>query len=417
MFDWNSAVEKIEQVEDEAIEFYKNLHAHPELSSQEVETSSLIAKKLTDLGYQVTDKIGTTGVVGILKNGTGPTVLFRADMDALPVKEATDLPYAAKNVTAVDEDGHTTPVMHACGHDVHMTSLVYAAEFFANNKADWQGTFIALFQPAEETAEGAEAMVKADLSKLIPKPTVALAQHVMALPAGKVYVKKGVALSTALNARISVYGRGAHGSMPEKSIDPAIIIASIVTRLQTIVSRELSPQDFGVVTVGKIKVGTKANVIADTGELELNIRAFNEEVKTKIVAAIKRIVEGECSAAGCEKSPSIEYFNAFPLTINDEQVFQKVTSQLATIFGEDYQEIDEVAPASEDFSEIPNALQVPYLYMFIGGADPKVYEKAAKEHKLDSLPANHSPFYAPTLSPTLVMGIKNIVASTLAYLG
>src|SRR4051795_10036943 len=232
-------------------ELYRDLHQHPELSHQEVRTAGLVADRLGAAGFEVHEQVGGTGVVGVLRNGNGPVVLLRADMDALPVREATGLPYASK-VTATDADGNEVPVMHACGHDVHVACLAGAAQLLADGRRSWTGTLVALFQPAEETGDGARGMVEGGLASLIPSPTVALGQHVMPLPAGRVVTHRGPALSAADSMRITLYGRGAHGSMPQAAVDPVVLAAMIVVRLQTVVSREVAPGETAVLTVGSI---------------------------------------------------------------------------------------------------------------------------------------------------------------------
>lgn len=251
-------------------DFYRDLHAHPELSHQEQRTASLVAKRLRQCDYRIHEGLGGTGVVGILRNGKGPTVLLRADMDALPVREATGLPYASTVTTG------GTPVMHACGHDMHVTCLLGAAELLATTTAHWNGTVIALFQPAEEVADGARGMVDDGLAAILPRPDIALAQHVLPLRAGRVATNTGPTLAAADSMRITVYGRGAHGSMPQSAIDPVVLAAMIVVRLQTVVAREVSPEEAAVLTVGSIQAGTKSNIIPDRAEIQLNIRTYSD---------------------------------------------------------------------------------------------------------------------------------------------
>jgi hippurate hydrolase len=284
---------------------YRSIHQHPELSNQEVNTAAVAANALRNSGFEVHEKIGTTGVVGILKNGDGPTVLVRADMDALPMKEESGLAYASTD-QQTDGSGRTTPVAHACGHDVHVATLMGAGQLLAVNRSAWHGTFIAVFQPAEELGNGAEQMVSSGLTNLVPKPDVALAQHVLAYPSGSVGTRAGPILSTAASMRITVYGRGSHGSMPQLSIDPVVLAAMIVVRLQTIVAREIAPDDFAVLTVGHISAGTKSNIISDRAVIELNIRAYSERTRAVLINAIERVVKGECSASGSPRDPDLE---------------------------------------------------------------------------------------------------------------
>ncbi|WP_244242191.1 amidohydrolase [Nocardioides seonyuensis] len=313
-------------------ELYAHLHQNPELSMQEKETAAEVSRRLESFGYDV-QQIG--GVVGVLANGEGPTVLFRADMDALPVKEATGLPYASTR-TAVDPQGVTVPVMHACGHDLHVVAALGAASLLAGHRDAWSGTYVALFQPAEETAAGARSMVDDGLVEKIPKPDVALAQHVMAVPAaGEVGTTAGPMMSTGACIRVKVYGEGTHGSMPHLGIDPVVLSAAIVTRLQTIVAREIAPSDLGVVTVGSLQAGTKANIIPDDATMLLNIRAYDLDVREKLLTAIERIVRAECEAAGSTRPPEIELYESFPLTDNDAPVNAKVTEAFVAHFGPD----------------------------------------------------------------------------------
>lgn len=279
---------------------YKDIHTHPELSMQETRTAGIAADRLHAAGYQVTTGVGKTGVVGLLCNGEGPTVMLRADMDALPVEEATGLPYAS-NATATGQDGKMTPVMHACGHDMHVTWLVGATTLLAKARDGWRGTVMAVFQPAEETAAGAQAMIDDGLFKRFPKPDVVLGQHVMVWPAGVLGCRAGVITSAGDSLQIRLFGRGAHGSMPQASIDPVVMAAATVMRLQAIVSREVAATEAAVVTVGSLQAGTKENVIADEAVIKLNVRTFDEGVRKRVLAAVERIVNAEAAASGAPK--------------------------------------------------------------------------------------------------------------------
>jgi amidohydrolase len=283
---------------------YTDVHAHPELSMQETRTAGLAAERLRAAGYDVMTAIGKTGVVGLLRNGPGATVMLRADMDALPVEEATELPYASK-VRATDRDGKTVPVMHACGHDMHVAWLVGATALFAQARDTWRGTLMAVFQPAEETAEGAQAMIDDGLFDRFPKPDVVLGQHVMVGPAGAIGGRAGAITSAADSLQIRLFGRGAHGSMPQASIDPVVMAAATVMRLQTIVSRELAAAEAAVVTIGSLQAGTKENVIPEEAVIKLNVRSFDEGVRQRVLAAIERIVNAEAAASGAPRPPEI----------------------------------------------------------------------------------------------------------------
>src|ERR1700726_2280190 len=276
---------------------YKDIHAHPELSMQETRTAEIAAGRLRSAGYEVTTGVGKTGVVGILRNGDGPVVMLRADMDALPIKEATGLPYAS-TVTATGPDGKTVPVAHSCGHDMHVACLIGATSLFAKSPHSWQGTLMAVVQPGEETAQGAQAMIDDRLFKRFTKPDVVLGQHVMVGPSGTVAGRAGAITSAADSLQIRLFGRGAHGSMPQASIDPVVMAAATVLRLQTIVSREVAAAEAAVVTVGVLQAGTKENVIPDDAIIKLNVRTFDAGVRTRVLAAIERIVNAEAAASG-----------------------------------------------------------------------------------------------------------------------
>ena len=369
---------------------YRDLHEHPELSHQEHRTAKLVSDKLNELGYEVTDGIGGTGVVGILRNGDGASVLMRADMDALPVAEATGLPYAS-TVRGTDAAGKDVPVMHACGHDTHVTCLLGAAALLADGRDHWQGTAIALFQPAEEVGGGAAGMVADGLADVVGKVDVALGQHVAPAPAGYVGTRSGPVMAAADSIRVTVYGRGGHGSMPNATIDPVVLAAMIVIRLQTIVSREVAPTETVVLTVGSINSGTKSNIIGDHAVLELNLRTYDDAVRSAVIAAVKRIVIAECQASDSPKEPEFEFYDQFPVTDNDEAATARVHDAFVEQFGDRVLAIPQ-ASASEDFSDIPNALGAPYTYWGVGGIDEQVYRTAVDAGRLSSdIPVNHSP--------------------------
>ena len=395
---------------------YKQLHAHPELSFQEYKTAALAASKLKELGYEVVEKIGGTGVVGILRNGEGRTVLARADMDALPVKENTGLPYAS-TLTATDDAGEIVSVAHACGHDAHVTCLLGAAELLANARRSWSGTFIALFQPAEEVAGGAKAMVADGLRSRIPKPDVAFSQHVLAHPAGTIGTQVGPVLSAGDSIRIILHGKGSHGSMPHNSVDPVVLAAHVVLRLQTIVSREAKPGEFAVLTVGSSVAGFKSNIIADRAVLLINLRTYDLAVRQRMIDSIERMVRAECEASGSPRSPEFEYYDQYPLTENDPEVTEKIASAFRSHFGS--QTVFDLGrvTASEDFSHIPDALETPYTYWGVGCIDAVKYERAFRAGQVDQeIPVNHSEFFAPVIEPTLSTGTQALVVAALTYL-
>lgn len=400
----------LDSVRDRQEDVYRDLHAHPELSHREHRTASEVSKRLHDYGYEVHDGVGGTGVVGVLANDDGPAVLLRADMDALPVREATGLPYAS----TVTTDG--TPVMHACGHDVHVTCLLGAARLLASGTEHWNGTVIAVFQPAEEAADGARSMVDGGLERLVPRPDVALGQHVLPLPAGQVATNPGPTLAAGDSMRITVHGRGAHGSMPQSAVDPVVLASLIVVRLQTIVSREIAPGEPVVLTVGSVRAGTKSNVIPGNAVIELNIRTYDDRTRTTVLDAIERIVTAECQASNTPREPSFELFDRFPLTDNDPSVTARVAEKFTDFFGDRATSLGRWS-ASEDFSELARAFDIPYTYWGIGGVDPGLYERAVREGRLsEDVPANHSPTFAPTIQPTLTVGTQALVVAALAWL-
>ncbi|MGY3320810.1 amidohydrolase [Arthrobacter sp. TE12231] len=387
-------------------EIYTRLHRHPELSFEEHETSKIVEEKLTAFGYSVT-RIGGTGVVGVLANGVGPAVLARADMDALPVTEATGLSYASA----------VNGIMHACGHDLHVSALLGAAKLMADGRGAWSGTYITLFQPAEEVGAGSQAMIDDGLVTKVPRPDVAFAQHVMPIPAGTVATTIGPVLSAGDSLKITVYGKGAHGSMPHMSVDPVVMAASIVLRLQSIVSRETKPGEFAVVTVGALNAGATSNIIPDRATLLLNIRTYDAGIRAGVLAAVERIVKGECSAAGSPREPEFEYYDQFPLTSNDAAVTERVRTAFTARFGAEVVRTAERQTASEDFSRIPDAFGVPYTFWLLGGADPDAYRAAASKGTVArDIPANHSPSFAPMIEPTLSVGVQAHVVAALSYL-
>jgi amidohydrolase len=406
----------LERVRGWQEDFYRDLHAHPELSHQERRTAGNVADRLRATGCEVHDGVGGTGVVAVLRNGEGPVVLLRADMDALPVREATGLPYAS-TVTASTSEGSEVPVMHACGHDVHVTCLLGAVDLLAGSTSHWQGTAVAVFQPAEEVSDGARGMVEDGLATMVGKVDVALCQHVLALPAGRVATRPGPALSAADSMRITVHGRGAHGSMPQASVDPVVLAAMIVVRLQTVVSRETRPGEPAVLTVGSVQAGTKSNVIPDAATILLNIRTYDEQTRAAILDAIERIVTAECTASRSPTPPEFELFDQFPVTDNDADVTDRVAAAFADHFGEQAEQLP-LQTASEDFSDIPTALNAPYTYWGIGGIDPDLYQQAEAAGRLSQdIPVNHSAQFAPVLQPTLDTGTTALVVAALAWLG
>jgi len=395
--------------------FYRELHEHPELSHQETRTADEVARRLTAWGYEVTTGIGGTGVVGVLVNGAGPVVLMRADMDALPVREATGVAYAS-TVVVTDAAGQSVPVMHACGHDVHVACLLGAARLLAAQRDAWHGTVVALFQPAEEAGDGARGMVDDGLATRIPHPDVALAQHVLAMRTGRIGSRRGPVFSAAESIRVRVFGRGGHGSMPQNTVDPVVLASAIVVRLQTVVAREMAPDEPAVLTVGSVHGGTKSNIIPDEAVLEINTRSYSEATRRRLRAAIERIVRGECAASGAPREPEFEVYDSFPSTENDPAATARVADAFAAWFGDQAGELP-LQTASEDFSDIPRALGVPYTYWGIGGVDAATWDAAVASGTVHfAIPANHSPLFLPVMQPTLQTGTEALLAAAGAWL-
>jgi len=406
---------RIQELLPELERVYTDIHAHPELSMQETRTAQVAADRLRRAGYDVTEAVGNTGVVGLLRNGDGPTVMLRADMDALPVRERTGLPYASTQ-TSTDTAGKTVPVMHACGHDMHVTWLIGAATVLAQTRDAWKGTLMPVFQPAEETGTGAQAMVDGGLLTRFPRPDVVLGQHVMVGPAGSIGSRPGVITSAADSLQIRMFGRGAHGSMPHASVDPVVMAAATVLRLQTIVSRELSPMDAAVVTVGSLQAGTKENVIPDEAVIKLNVRTFDERVRTRVLAAITRIVNAEAAAAGAPQPPEITPLDRYVPVSNDPDATRRVVDAFRTHFSADRIRETKPTSASEDFGVFGAAWQTPSVFWFVGGTDPDTYAQARQSGRIREIPTNHHPAFAPVLHPTLETGVEAMVVASDAWL-
>jgi hippurate hydrolase len=402
----NHIVEGIRASLDDLEELYKDVHRHPELSMQEERTAAVAAERLQAAGFEVTTHVGTTGVVGVLRNGDGPTVMLRADMDALPVQEQTGLDYASE----------TDGVMHACGHDMHVAWLVGATSRLAAARDDWRGTLLAVFQPAEETAAGARAMIDDGLFDRFPRPDVVLGQHVMPAPAGSIGTRSGVMTSAADSFEIRMLGRGAHGSMPEASVDPVVMAAATVMRLQTIVAREVAPAQSAVVTIGALQAGTKENVIPDEAVIKLNVRTFDEGIRTHVLDAIRRIVEAEAQASGSPKPPEITPLDRYQLVRNDPDATARVRTAFETRFGAE--RVVDIPPisASEDFGSFGSEWHVPSVFWTVGGTDGDTYRRARDAGRLAELPTNHNPRFAPVIHPTLETGVETLVAGAGAWL-
>lgn len=393
---------------------YRHIHTNPELSGQEEQTAKIASDHLQSLGFEVHTKIGGHGVAGVLRNGAGPTILLRADMDALPVEEQTGLPYASTRRTK-DETGADKPVMHACGHDTHVATLMAAATLLQCARDHWAGTLICIFQPAEEHLDGAQAMLDDGLYDKIPKPELVLAQHVMRMRAGTVNLRAGPLLTAADAFDVRIFGRGGHGSAPHTTIDPIVVGASVVMRLQTIVSREVAPGKVAVVTCGSIHSGQSPNIIPAYLDLQLNVRTYDAEVRKRVCASIHRIIEGECLAAGVEQKPEIKLTYSTPATINDGKTIDALRETFQPYFGDRLVEA-EAPTASEDFSLLATAAGAPYVMWMFGGTDPVVWDDAVAKGTVDELPSNHSPFYAPVIQPTLRAGVDAMALGALTFL-
>jgi hippurate hydrolase len=401
-----SVFEGVGAMLDDLEELYKDVHRHPELSMQEERTAGLAAERLQQAGFDVATGIGKTGVVGVISNGHGPTVMLRADMDALPVQEETGLDYASQ----------TDGVMHACGHDMHVAWLVGAAVRLGASREAWRGTLMTVFQPAEETAAGAQAMIDDGLFDRFPKPDVVLGQHVLPPPAGSIGTRSGVITSAADSFEIRMFGRGAHGSMPEASVDPVVMGAATVLRLQTIVSREVAPAQSAVVTVGALQAGTKENVIPDEATIKLNVRTFDEGVRTRVLDAITRIVEAEAKASGAPKPPEIIPLDHYQLVRNDPEAATRIRTAFREHFGEN--RVVDIPPisASEDFGVFGSESGAPSVFWTVGGTDPETYSRAKDAGRLSELPTNHNPRFAPVIHPTLETGVETLLAGACAWL-
>jgi amidohydrolase len=377
-------------------ELYRHLHQHPELSMQEERTAELVTERMRDLGYE-TLRVGGTGVGAVLRNGPGPVVAFRADIDGLPVAEETGLPYAS-TATGTLRDGTEVPVMHACGHDTHVTCAVGAADLLVRERHEWSGTVVFLFQPGEETSEGARAMVEDDLWSRVPRPEVVYAQHVWPGPAGTVELSIGPAMAMADSWKVTVHGRGGHGSRPEATIDPVVLTAYIIVRIQGIVAREVAAQSAAVVTVATVHAGLKENIIPRTAEFTVNVRTLDPEVRERVLESLRRVITAEAQASGAPE-PTVEELYTFPLLVNDPDAATQALGVLGEALGHDNVTLTPPMMGSEDFGHLPQAIDVPGVYWFFGGLDAEAVAGP------DPMPSNHSPHFAPVLEPTLSTGV------------
>lgn len=403
---------------EDLADIYRDLHRHPELAFQEARTAAIASKWLTALGFEVASSVGKTGVVGILSNGPGPTVLLRADMDGLPVAEATGLAYASE-ARGLAAGGTDVAVMHACGHDMHVTCLMGAVRVLSQARESWSGTVMAVFQPAEEAGAGAQAMIDDGIFERFGRPDVVLGQHVAPLPAGIIGLRTGPAFAAADALRVVLHGRGAHGSRPETSVDPVVMAAAVVLRLQTVVSREIGGTEVAVVTVGALHAGTASNIIPDRAELLLNIRTFEPAVRARVLAAVERIIRAEAAASGAPREPEIEVTSSFPAVENDPSAAERTLPALRTL---PVVIIDPgLVTGSEDVGLLATAAGAPCVFWLLGGADPALFAglEGASDiaARVAELPSNHSPHYAPIIEPTLDLGVRALVAAARSWLG
>ncbi|MCB0547176.1 MAG: amidohydrolase [Phaeodactylibacter sp.] len=400
-------------------ELYLHYHTHPELSFYEVETAKRMAEELRKIGFDVTEKVGGNGVVGVLKNGEGPTVLVRADMDALPIVEETGKPYAS-NVTTVDEAGNTVGVMHACGHDAHMTVWTGAARRLAQMKDKWKGTLVFIGQPAEERSGGANAMLEDGLYKRFPVPDYAIALHASpSVMAGKVGYCSGYSLANVDMMDITVYGQGGHGAYPQDTKDPVLLAARMIVALQTIVSREISPLDPAVVTVGSIHGGTKGNIIPNEVKLELTMRSYSDEVRMALIDKIKRICNGVAMSAGLSESqyPHYELRKEYtPSVYNDPQLTERIRQVFVQTLGGENVEQALPGMAGEDFARYGRTEEkVPIFLFWLGTVDPDLHAAAQRGEAI--LPPLHNSKFAPLPEPTIKTGVMAMTAAALELLG
>jgi len=406
-FPQTSAQTEVDQVYPEAHELYLDIHRNPELSLHEGQTAAKLASRLGSAGYEVREHVGGTGVVALLKNGAGPTVVLRTELVALPVEEKTGLAYASK-VRVKDASGTEVAVMHACGHDLHMASLVATAEIMARSKDRWQGTLMLVGQPGEEGFDGARAMMNDGLFTRFPKPDVAVALHVSNTePAGMVSITPGIYNTNADSLRITIYGRGGHGASPQSAIDPIVIAARTVLALQTIVSREVKPGEMAVVTVGSLHAGTRDNIIPDHAEMALTVRTRDQEIRKQVLASIERIAKAEAAAAGAPREPLVEHYYGTDAVYNDPPLAERLRVVLAEVLGKEHVITAPPILPSEDFSYFV-AQGIPGFYFSLGGADPQKFAQAKSGGP--ALPSNHSPMFTPDVEPALRTGIVAEVA-------
>lgn len=410
----------VEEVRPWVEDLYRHFHEHPELSMQEEATAERVHAELLewvgDADLEVVGELGGHGIAAVVRNGEGPVVLLRADMDALPVREESGLPYAS-TVEVADAEGRRVPVMHACGHDAHTACLLGAYRVLCARLEDWSGTVIFLFQPAEEAYNGAEAVVASGLVERVPRPDVAFGQHVLPGPAGTLWMWPGAAFSGADDVRITLRGRGGHASTPHLAVDPIVMAASLVLRLQTIVAREVPPDQTAVVTVGSVHAGTKSNIIPAEAVLDLTVRTYDKGVRDHILEAIRRRVEAETLAVGAPPA-DIEVYDSLPVTVNDGETVRRLRAHLARALPDVTVRESDPMGGSEDFGVVPDAFGTPYVYWGLAGFDPDAWTRSEEAGTQDDdFPSPHESSFVPVLQPTLDTGVSALVAATLGWVG
>lgn len=395
-----------------AARLYRDLHAHPELSGAEERTAARFAAALRRVGFQVTTGVGGHGVVGVLRNGAGPTVLIRAELDALPVAEETDLPYAS-TATGVGTDGRTVPVMHACGHDLHLAAAVGAAAHLARERDSWRGTLLILGQPAEETLQGAAALRADGLYERFGRPDLLLAQHAVPLPAGMVAHGAGAMTAGCVSVDVTVPGRGGHAATPHLCVDPVVLAANIVVQLQALVARQINPADQVALTVGTLRAGHHAGVIADQAALGLTIRALREQTLDRVLDSVTRTVRAACEAAGSPREPTVRVVSRTPAYVCDPTVTARIRDAHAGVFGTERVGWWPASLAAEDFPLLA-AGGIPSSYWMLGTVGPRQWRMAPGANaaeKLGNLPTNHSPAFAPSVELALPTGVTALVVA------
>ena len=396
------------ELRDDLHTLYRHLHQAPELSMQEHATAELIRARMEALDCEAF-VCGGTGVVAVLRNGDGPVVGFRADTDALPVAEDTGLEYAS-TARGTLPDGTEVPVMHACGHDTHITSAIGAATLLAEDRDAWSGTVVFLFQPGEETAEGAVAMLQDGLWDRAPRPEIVYGQHVWPGRAGQIEMTSGATMAMADSWKVTVHGRGGHGSRPEDTIDPIVLAAHMVVRIQSVVSREVPAQQAAVVTIGSFHAGLKENIIPAGAEFTVNVRNLDPDVRAKVLTALRRVIRAEAEASGAPE-PEIDELYTFPLLVNDPDETDALRAAFGDVLGVQNVLNRPAQMGSEDFGHLPDAIGVPGVYWFFGGMPDEMVDGE------DPVPVNHSPFFAPVLEPTLSTGVIAAVTAILSRVG